>query len=141
LFRRGRASFAHAVPEGRTRPRDGFRTLWTRGRRGRLHAGERHPPPGLSASQAWLAPRADPNEDSLGLNARPLAGGSNRKMSVEFSLRCAALLFDLDGVLVDSAACIERIWHRWSVDHGLDLAALHVGLSDGALLEIRSVPA
>lgn len=41
-------------------------------------------------------------------------------MSVEFSLRCAALLFDLDGVLVDSAACIERIWHRWSVDHGLD---------------------
>jgi len=41
-------------------------------------------------------------------------------MGDEFSLHCAAILFDFDGVLVDSAACIERTWHRWSVDHKLD---------------------
>jgi mannitol-1-/sugar-/sorbitol-6-phosphatase len=30
------------------------------------------------------------------------------------SLRCDALLFDLDGVLVDSRACVERILREWS---------------------------
>lgn len=34
--------------------------------------------------------------------------------------RCRAILFDLDGVLVDSTACIERHWTRWAVQHGLD---------------------
>jgi mannitol-1-/sugar-/sorbitol-6-phosphatase len=35
-------------------------------------------------------------------------------------LRCEALLFDLDGVLVDSAACVEATWRRWAVTHDLD---------------------
>jgi sugar-phosphatase len=29
-------------------------------------------------------------------------------------------LFDLDGVLVDSAACVERHWRRWAREHHLD---------------------
>ena len=33
---------------------------------------------------------------------------------------CEAVLFDLDGVLVDSAACVERHWRRWAVEHHLD---------------------
>ncbi len=33
---------------------------------------------------------------------------------------CDAVLFDLDGVLVDSAACVERHWRRWATEHGLD---------------------
>jgi mannitol-1-/sugar-/sorbitol-6-phosphatase len=40
------------------------------------------------------------------------------------ALRCAALLFDLDGVLVDSTASVERSWRRWAVRHGLDPDAL-----------------
>src|SRR5882724_1939522 len=32
---------------------------------------------------------------------------------------CDAVLFDLDGVLVDSAACVERHWRRWAAEHGL----------------------
>jgi sugar-phosphatase len=36
--------------------------------------------------------------------------------------RCRAILFDLDGVLVDSTACIERHWTRWATQHGLDPA-------------------
>jgi sugar-phosphatase len=37
---------------------------------------------------------------------------------------CRAILFDLDGVLVDSTACIERHWTRWAREHGLDPAAV-----------------
>ena len=34
-------------------------------------------------------------------------------------LRCAAILFDLDGVLVDSRAVVERTWHRWAALRGI----------------------
>jgi len=34
--------------------------------------------------------------------------------------RCSALLFDLDGVLVDSTPAVTRVWHRWAVEHGFD---------------------
>jgi sugar-phosphatase len=36
------------------------------------------------------------------------------------SFRCRAILFDLDGVLVDSAECIERTWRKWAGRHGLN---------------------
>ena len=36
------------------------------------------------------------------------------------SLSFDALLFDLDGVLVDSTSCIERHWRRWADRHALD---------------------
>jgi sugar-phosphatase len=35
---------------------------------------------------------------------------------------CSAILFDLDGVLVDSAAGIELQWRRWAERRGLDPA-------------------
>jgi sugar-phosphatase len=41
-------------------------------------------------------------------------------MADSVDLRCAAVLFDLDGVLVDSAACVEKSWRDWSLEHGLD---------------------
>jgi sugar-phosphatase len=33
---------------------------------------------------------------------------------------CAALLFDLDGVLIDSTPAVERVWSRWAVERGFD---------------------
>lgn len=45
-------------------------------------------------------------------------------MVLEISLRCAAVLFDLDGVLVDSAACVEATWRRWASEHHLDPGAV-----------------
>jgi sugar-phosphatase len=35
-------------------------------------------------------------------------------------IRCAALLFDLDGVLIDSTPAVERVWRRWAIEHGFD---------------------
>ena len=39
-------------------------------------------------------------------------------------LECAAILFDLDGVLIDSTAVITRHWQEWAQEHNLDLAAI-----------------
>jgi sugar-phosphatase len=36
------------------------------------------------------------------------------------SFFCQAILFDLDGVLVDSAECVERTWRNWALRHHLD---------------------
>lgn len=36
------------------------------------------------------------------------------------TLTTHALLLDMDGTLVNSDAVVERIWRRWSVEHGLD---------------------
>lgn len=39
-------------------------------------------------------------------------------------LTCDGLLFDLDGVLVDSNAAIERVWSKWALAHGYDPAEI-----------------
>jgi len=33
---------------------------------------------------------------------------------------CQAILFDLDGVLVDSTQAVERVWLKWAAQHKLD---------------------
>jgi len=35
-------------------------------------------------------------------------------------LKCSAILFDLDGVLVDSTPAVERVWRKWAEDHAID---------------------
>ncbi|MGI4745104.1 MAG: HAD-IA family hydrolase [Janthinobacterium lividum] len=36
----------------------------------------------------------------------------------------SAVLFDMDGTLVDSTAAVERVWRRWAARHDLDFGAL-----------------
>jgi sugar-phosphatase len=36
------------------------------------------------------------------------------------SIRCSGVLFDLDGVLVDSTPAVARVWTRWAREHGFD---------------------
>ncbi len=48
----------------------------------------------------------------------PSAGSSKATMRID----CNAILFDLDGVLVDSTAYIERQWRDWAAAKGLDPA-------------------
>ena len=33
---------------------------------------------------------------------------------------CGALLFDLDGVLIDSTPAVARVWRSWALEHGFD---------------------
>lgn len=33
-------------------------------------------------------------------------------------IRCQAILFDMDGVLVDSTPAVARVWTRWALAHG-----------------------
>jgi mannitol-1-/sugar-/sorbitol-6-phosphatase len=35
-------------------------------------------------------------------------------------IECSALLFDLDGVLIDSTPAVARVWHQWALEHGFD---------------------
>ena len=39
-------------------------------------------------------------------------------------LACDALLFDLDGVLIDSSTAIVRNWQAWADRHGIDVAQI-----------------
>src|SRR5215472_16062937 len=35
-------------------------------------------------------------------------------------IHCAALLFDLDGVLINSTPTVARVWRRWAIEHGFN---------------------
>lgn len=35
-------------------------------------------------------------------------------------VQCAALLFDLDGVLINSTPAVARVWRQWAIEHGFD---------------------
>jgi mannitol-1-/sugar-/sorbitol-6-phosphatase len=43
-------------------------------------------------------------------------------MTSSVLLTCGVVLFDNDGVLVDSDASVDRAWSRWAVEQGLDPA-------------------
>ncbi|HEY0528417.1 MAG TPA: hypothetical protein VGD02_06285, partial [Gemmatimonadaceae bacterium] len=42
-------------------------------------------------------------------------------MSTAHPVRCRAILFDLDGVLVNSAECVEKTWRSFAARHHLDV--------------------
>ncbi len=52
----------------------------------------------------------------------------------------AAVLFDCDGVLVDSAASVERAWRRWATERGLDedavVAVAHGRRTEDTLVDL-----
>jgi mannitol-1-/sugar-/sorbitol-6-phosphatase len=53
---------------------------------------------------------------------------------------CDAILFDLDGVLVDSAQVVERTWRRWAARHRLDAAeVIHVAHGRRTIETVRQV--
>jgi mannitol-1-/sugar-/sorbitol-6-phosphatase len=55
-------------------------------------------------------------------------------------LECGAVLLDMDGVLVDSTACVKRQWAVWARGHGLDPdQTFHVGQGLRTIDHIRMV--
>lgn len=35
-------------------------------------------------------------------------------------ITCGAVLFDMDGVLIDSTPAVERVWRQWAIEHGFE---------------------
>jgi sugar-phosphatase len=59
---------------------------------------------------------------------------------VDMLLTCQAVLFDLDGVLVDSTPCVTRVWSQWALHHGLDPErVVHVAHGKKAIETVRTV--
>ena len=53
---------------------------------------------------------------------------------------CQAVLFDLDGVLVDSTPCVTRVWSAWAQEHGLDAEwVVHVAHGQRTIETVRRV--
>ena len=53
---------------------------------------------------------------------------------------CEAILFDLDGVLVDSTPCVTRVWSTWSREHGFDAKhVVHVAHGRPTIATVREV--
>lgn len=48
-----------------------------------------------------------------------LTDGQHRR-----AITCGAIIFDMDGTLVDSTICVEGVWQAWAMRHGLDLKRL-----------------
>lgn len=61
-------------------------------------------------------------------------------MSPAKAFLCKAILFDLDGVLVNSAECVERTWREWSARHRLNAEEV-IGIAHGrrTLETVRAV--
>jgi mannitol-1-/sugar-/sorbitol-6-phosphatase len=36
------------------------------------------------------------------------------------TISCSAVLFDMDGVLIDSTPAVARVWHSWALERGFD---------------------
>jgi mannitol-1-/sugar-/sorbitol-6-phosphatase len=54
---------------------------------------------------------------------RPIANSEQRpcgKLTAVTEITCSALLFDMDGVLIDSTPAVARVWHGWALEHGFD---------------------
>ncbi len=52
-----------------------------------------------------------------------MAAGDSTKSVDDVSMqliRCLGILFDLDGVLVDSTPAVARVWAGWAREHGFD---------------------
>jgi mannitol-1-/sugar-/sorbitol-6-phosphatase len=53
-----------------------------------------------------------------------------------FSINCKAILFDLDGTLIDSAARIRRLWQSWGERHGIQPESIYQVMHGRRAVEI-----
>lgn len=69
---------------------------------------------------------------------KPMAAEQQPFHGTTTRLQCQAIIFDLDGVLIDSSAVVRRQWRRWATEHGINAdAALNV-MHGRRLVEIIS---
>ena len=49
-------------------------------------------------------------------------GGANPSQGLGrlIEITCSAVLFDLDGVLINSTPAVARVWRKWAIEHGFN---------------------
>lgn len=58
----------------------------------------------------------------------------------DLNITCKALLFDMDGVLVDSTPAVTRVWSRWAAERGFDPAHVaHIAHGRPSITTIREL--
>lgn len=55
-----------------------------------------------------------------GLESQDYVQNASRDKPEMNEISCAALLFDLDGVLINSTPAVARVWRRWALEHGFN---------------------
>ena len=72
----------------------------------------------IVASGSYLSLRLRSDLKSIGVHTSNRAR-ANRPVEMT-QISCAALLFDMDGVLINSTPAVARVWRRWAIEHGFD---------------------
>jgi mannitol-1-/sugar-/sorbitol-6-phosphatase len=77
--------------------------------------------PGIHGTKPVRAPR-QPHESLTFLYVSPSAVPCIKRGLLFWNLTFTvnAILFDMDGVLIDSAPAVERVWRKWALAHLLD---------------------
>lgn len=57
------------------------------------------------------------------------------------TLNCQAILFDLDGTLVESTFFIERLWQDWGIEHGVSPQRMSEVMHGRPAVEIMNIVA
>jgi sugar-phosphatase len=58
--------------------------------------------------------------EGSGLKSQDYVQKTNRDNRTMKEISCAALLFDLDGVLINSTPAVARVWRGWAIEHGFN---------------------
>ena len=53
-------------------------------------------------------------------SARHYEQGESIVKDATQAITCSGLLFDMDGVLIDSTPAVARVWTKWALEHGFD---------------------
>lgn len=63
------------------------------------------------------------------------------KNDQEVAIHCEAIIFDLDGTLVDSAVCIEKVWKSWAAENSIDYKEIEAVFTGRTTLETMQLVA